>query len=320
MEIPEWLKTGPGSGHHSPAAPLETGQKGFFRSRRFIDATLSHVISFLEDTMFNENTSTRNGFFQMIEPRIKVITLLLFIVLLSLQKSIGGIAIFFLLAILMGIASKVPLRSSLKRLLPGAVITLFISIPVLLNLVVDGQPLFVLFRFEGPLKIGPVVIPGEISITGQGLKSAITLFLRVIASMSLVFLLTMTTPPNAFIKALSSLIPGSLKSVVSISYRYIFFLVRKVEQFVMGLKSRQIAVMNPAKGRHWVASRIGLLFSMSMELSNELAMAMESRGYREGSSGVQGSPFKVRDLSRKDIGWLVFSILFTGVMIWKSFA
>lgn len=317
--MPAWLRSQPDDSRPS-LTPTAGIRRVFSRKGRFLDATLGHVVSFLGETMFNERTSARNGFFQMIEPRIKIITLLLFIVILSLQKSIEGVAIFLVLAVLLGTASKVPLLSFLKRLMPAAAITFFISIPVLLNLVVEGQPLLVLFKFEGPVKIGPMVFPQEISITWQGLKSASTLFLRVVASVSLVFLLTMTTSPNAFMKSLSSLVPGSLKPVVSISYRYIFFLMRKVEQFVMGLKSRQIAVVGPAKGRHWVASRIGLLFSMSMEFSDELAMAMKSRGYREEEFKVKSSKFGVGKLSLQDKAWLIFSMLFAGVMIWKSFA
>jgi cobalt/nickel transport system permease protein len=184
---------------------------------------------------------------------------------------------------------------------------------------VEGDPLFVLFRLERPLNLGPLLIPGEITITRQGLDSALTLLLRVLTSVSLVFLLTMTTPPNAFVKAVSSLVPGSLRPVVSISYRYIFFLIRKVEHFIMGLRSRQIIAVKPSTGRHWVASRIGLLFSMSMEFSNELAMAMESRGYKTEGSRVHRSRFRLSDLSLRDILWLFFSILFAGVMAWKSF-
>jgi energy-coupling factor transporter transmembrane protein EcfT len=87
----------------------------------------------------------------------------------------------------------------------------------------------------------------------------------------------------------------------------------------MGLRSRQIIAVKPSTGRHWVASRIGLLFSMSMEFSNELAMAMESRGYKTEGSRVHRSRFRLSDLSLRDILWLFFSILFAGVMAWKSF-
>lgn len=320
MEIPAWLTTRPVAARRRVAFPPGRDGKTSLRKARFLDATLNHIVSFIGDTIFNEHSSTRNGFFQKIEPRIKLITLLLFIVVLSLQKSVEGIAVFLFLAVLGAGASRISLPVFLKRLLPAAVITFFIALPALLNLVVQGHPLVVLFRLEGPLRIGPVVLPAEIAVTREGLKSAATLFLRVVSSVSLVLLLTMTTPPSAFIKSLSSLVPGSLKSVVSISYRYIFFLVRKVEQFVMGMKSRQIAVVSSAKERRWVASRIGLLFSISMELSTELAMAMESRGYQREGPLVRSSQGSLRTLSGKDAGWLVFSVLFAGVMLWKSLA
>jgi energy-coupling factor transporter transmembrane protein EcfT len=96
----------------------------------------------------------------------------------------------------------------------------------------------------------------------------------VTASVSLVFLLTLTTPPNRFIKAVSFFIPGAFKSIISISYRYIFFLTRKIEEFIMGFRARNISSLvtrhSSLIGQRWTASRIGLLFSMSIRLSAEL--------------------------------------------------
>ena len=317
MEIPQWLKTVTSDGSRVTRYALRK------RNERFLDKTLRHVISFVEDTLFNESISAQNGLLQMIEPKVKIMSLLSFVVVLSLQKSMEGIAAFSLLAILLVFASRIPLRTFAKRLLPAAVLTLIISIPVILNLIVEGDPLFVLLRFERSVNMGPLVMPQEIAVTRQGLGSAITLLLRIITSVSIVFLLTMTTPPNTFVKTLSSLVPGTLQPLVSISYRYIFFLVRKVEHFIMGLRSRQITSVKPSTGRHWVTSRIGLLFSMSVELSNELAMAMESRGYKGESLKVHpdkvGTKFKVSDLSKRDIAWFLFTVIFAGVMIWKSF-
>jgi len=317
MGIPQWLKTATSDGSRVTRYALRK------RNERFLDKTLRHVISFVEDTLFNESISAQNGLLQMIEPKVKIMSLLSFVVVLSLQKSMEGIAAFSLLAILLVFASKIPFTIFVKRLMPAAVLTLIISIPVILNLIVEGDPLFVLLRFERSVNMGPLVMPQEIAVTRQGLGSAITLLLRIITSVSIVFLLTMTTPPNTFVKTLSSLVPGTLQPLVSISYRYIFFLVRKVEHFIMGLRSRQITSVNPSTGRHWVTSRIGLLFSMSVELSNELAMAMESRGYKGESLKVHpdkvGTKFKVSDLSKRDIAWFLFTVIFAGVMIWKSF-
>jgi cobalt/nickel transport system permease protein len=323
MEIPRWLRTvaSDESRAESEQGNLLSSARSVVSKKsreRFLDKTLRHVISFVEDTMFNEVISAQSGLLQMVEPKVKVISLLSFVVVLSLQKSIEGIAIFTLMAILLVFASKIPFTTFIKRLLPVAALTLLIAVPVVLNVIVEGDSLLVLFRFERSVNIGSLGIPQEIAVTRQGIASAVTLLLRVITSVSIVFLLTMTTPPNIFMKTLSSLVPSPLQPVVAISYRYIFFLVRKVEHFVMGLRSRQIAAVTSTTGRNWAASRIGLLFSMSMEFSNELAMAMESRGYRGERFNVRSSTFRARKLSLPDKAWLIFSILFAGAMIWKS--
>ena len=317
METPEWLSTGNERQENSSRPPRHDLRAG---NERFIDKTLRHVLSFIEDSMFNEGLSMKNGVLQKIEPRLKIITLLLFIVALSLQKSIGGIAVFVLLSFALVVASRISPAFFLKKLLPAAMITLCLSLPVVLNLIVPGKPLLVLFRFGREINIGPLIVPHEIEITEQGLKSAMTLLLRVAASVSFVFLMIMTTRPNTFMRSVASFVPSPLNSVVSMSYRYIFLLVRKTEQFIMGLKSRQIAPVTSGGGQRWAASRIGLLFSISMELSSELAMSMESRGYRTESSRVQGPGFKVSHLSMGDIMWLVFTVFFCGIMVWKSSA
>lgn len=308
MEMPNWLKTSAGD------RPLLI--KG--SSSGFIGKTLHHIVSFVEDSVFNENISRENGLLQKIEPRLKLITLVILIIVLNFQVSVDGIAVFFFIGLLISFLSKVPPHFVLKRLLPAAVFTLFVAVPATLNLVLDGEPLLVLYRFGRQVNVGPVVMPSEIAITRQGLTSAITLFLRVVTSVSFVFLMTMTTRPNVYIESLSSLVPGALGPVVSVGYRYMFFFVRKVEQFIMGFKSRSISSARPFHGQRWVASRIGLLFSISMKLSEELTMAMESRGYKVSAARSQKSAVRIKDLSKTDIVWFVSMMLFAGVMLWKS--
>jgi len=320
MGIPDWLtKQVSGVGYQvSGKKPKE----------RFLDKTLRHVVSFVEDTMFNERTSSIKGFLQGIEPRIKIISIFLFIVLLSFQKTVSGIIVFLVFALLLALLSGV-LIILLKRLMPAMVFTMLIALPAVLNLTVDGEPLLILHEFEKPHTFYHITIPAHISVTKQGTLSALTLFLRVTASVSLVFLITLTTPPNKFIKAVSSFIPGAFKSIVSISYRYIFFLTRKVEEFIMGFRSRNLSSPASASGGHlrqrrttligqrWTASRIGLLFSMSIRLSAELERAMEARGY-DYNFEVKSERLKVSDISKSDILLIIFSITIAGVMFWKS--
>lgn len=310
MVIPEWLKI-------PPHPLLQKGGKGGIKER-FLDKTLRHVVSFTDDTMFNERISLKNGFLQKIEPRIKVLTIISFIILLSLQKSLYSISAFFLVSLALAFISRIPLLLFIQRILPAFLFTLLISMPAALNFIVNGEPIIRLFIFKSGWSIGTLDIPQEIFVTKQGLLSAATLLSRVTVSVSLVFLLTLTTLPNRFIKAVSSFMPRTFKSIVSMSYRYIFFLVRKVEQFIMGFKSRNISsVSHGVTGRKWVVSRMGLLFSISLNLSKELELAIKSSGYRYEFE-IQNSKFKISEFSRTDIIWVIFSVIFTGVIIWKS--
>lgn len=320
MEMPRWLETVTRDGSQVSSLHGTHSASRKNRKDRFLDKTLSHVLSFIEDTMFNERISRKSGLLQKIGPRLKIVSLLSFVVVLSLQKSLEGIMPFLAVIFFLVVASRVPPLTFTKKLLPPAAFTLFVSIPVVLNLLVGGEPLLVLFRTGEPLRIGPLHLPEQIAITAQGVKTAATLSARVVVSVSFVFLMTMTTPPNTLMKSLSTLFPGSMSQVVSISYRYIFFLMRRVEHFIMGLTSRKIVALNPSKGRHWVASRIGVLFSMSMELSKELTMAMESRGYKGAEVMSRKTGSGARQFSVNDILWALFVFLFCGVMIWKSFA
>ncbi len=307
MAIPDWLK------RQSSIVSRQLSAKK--TKERFLDKTLGHIVSFTEDTMFNEVTSSKNGFLQAIEPRLKVLTIIFFIISLSLQKSLYTVSAFSLISLALALISRIPLHLFIQRILPAFLITLLIAAPATLNFIVKGEPLIRLYTFENSWSIGRLIIPQEISITKQGLSSAATLLLRVTASVSLVFLITLTTSPNRFIKAISSFMPGAFKSIISMSYRYIFFLIKKVEQFIMGFTARNISSMSRGvTGRRWVASRMGLLFSISLKLSTELEQAMESRGYKE-EFRVESSELRV---SRTDILWVILSIMFMGVMLWKS--
>lgn len=312
IQLPAWLNTSVKSQQPAVSGNIKKTKE------RFLEKTLYNVISFVRDAMFNEVASEGNGLIQKIEPRLKIVTLLICIVVLSLQKTAGGAAVFLFAGILAAFLSGIPLLFFIKKLLPAALLTFFIALPATLNLFIDGEPLLVLYRFENTLHSGPATLPGTLAITRQGVNSAAILFLRATASVSLVLLMAMTTPPNRFIKALSALVPGAMGTVVSVSYRYIYFLIKKVELFVMGFKSRSLSATKARGSRHWAASRISLLFSISMGLSKELAMAMESRGYKETGAGVRRAEVRIKDFSRVDILWFIATMTFAGVMFWKS--
>ncbi|MFN3395722.1 MAG: energy-coupling factor transporter transmembrane component T family protein [Thermodesulfovibrionales bacterium] len=320
IRIPDWLR--------------KTEQKNFQGLRTtegFLDKTLRHILSIIEDTIFNEKASKMHGLLQSINPLLKILTFLIFLMLIALMKSPIEIAPFLILGIFLVILSRLSLLSVLKRVLPLILLTFLIALPASLNIVVKGKEIFILYTF----KSSPGIFGFQrIAITEEGLISMLTLIMRVSCSVLFVILLTTTTRPDRFVKSLTVFVPGVFRSIIGITYRYIFFLVRKVEEFVMGLESRRLNSVRSSGGRKWVASRIGLLFSISMQLSKELSLAMQSRGYHEKEDRKSDdreqklndiwhrssdSLFNIRHSSFQliNIAWFIFSMVFDGLIIWK---
>ncbi|MBI4824061.1 MAG: hypothetical protein HY805_07535 [Nitrospirae bacterium] len=271
MEIPDWLK------HKQD---IRYGDR--LPKEGFLHKTLKHILSFTNDTVFNKEVSERKGFLHRIEPRLKLICFSLLIVGVSLQRHPEGIGVFFAFLVAIAFASFIPLGLLFKRLLPVFLITSLIALPAIFNIFVDGRGIVTVFRFQNSHSIGHIYIPQNITITEQGVMSALTLILRVVTSLVLVFLQTLTTPPEKLIKAVSFFLPGAFKSIFSISYRYIFFLIKRLEEFITAYRARSISGSSK-QGRRWASFRIGSLFSVSLRLTRDLEMTMKSRGMRFGS-------------------------------------
>jgi cobalt/nickel transport system permease protein len=63
------------------------------------------------------------------------------------------------------------------------------------------------------------------------------------------------------------------------TYRYIFLLIRIVQNMFLAKKSRMIKMGTTGEEQAWVASRIGLLLKKSFKLSDDVYSAMRSRGF-----------------------------------------
>jgi len=261
MTIPDWLKT-----LHSEAKTKDGG--------RFLEKTLSGIVDFLKDIALNEDISSKRGFLQGIEPRLKVLGLASLVISISLQKTISGLLIYISLALFLGVISNIPIRIIIVRVSPILALTFIIALPATLNVIAPGKEVFDLVRL--PEIFGSKVI----SLTEQGLMSASMLITRVTASVLSVFMITMATKPSELIKAVSFFLPRTMAMVFSISYRYIFFLIKRLEEFVLAFKSRRLSSISTEGARRWTASRISAMLSMSLRLAKDLELSMESRGYR----------------------------------------
>jgi len=232
----------------------------------FIERTLLDINHTLEQSIFAEKIARAPGLLQGLDARLKVIALLLLLLAVNLSHQLGVIAALYMGAFLLAAVSRIPLGFFVRRV--------WILIPFFTGLVV--LPAF--FITPGPALAH---LPLGLVITRTGVLTALFLLLRVGTSVSLAVLLVLTTPWNSVLKALGVLrVPDVLILVLGMTYRYIYLLLHLATELFLARKSRLLKRMSGPEERRLVAATSGVLLSKSLQLSSEVYLAMESRGFR----------------------------------------
>ncbi|HTP64642.1 MAG TPA: cobalt ECF transporter T component CbiQ [Geobacteraceae bacterium] len=272
--IPQWLKQGNPEPSTSEGMPRD-GRKSF------LEKTIHGSASFLEETVLTDSYAGLGGLLQRLEPRCKMIAILILIVGVSLLRSPWLVWGIYLFTLILAAASKIEISFFLKRVwLFVPIFALLIILPALLNVVTPGTDLWLIARLHSPHDFGPYHIPAEITVTFEGVRSAILFVGRVAASVSLAVLLTLTTSWNRLFMALRGLkVPALFVLIVAMAYRYIFLLVGIVTDMHMARKSRTLRYLSTGGEQRWVAGRIGYLFRKSFQMSQNVHDAMLSRGF-----------------------------------------
>jgi len=248
----------------------------------FLDKTLLAVAQAAERSFFSEEHARVKGLLQSLDVRIKLLTFLFLLVLISFLHMPLSLWCLSGAAIILAVASRIPPGLYLVRvwfIVP--LVSAAIVIPAVLNIVTPGEPLWVIVSLERSYSWGPYVLPQEIAVTRQGLRGAIVFISRIGASLSFAVLLTMTTRWSDIFAGLRALlVPRIFVMTLNMTNRYLFVFLRLIQDMYRARKSRTIHALSAAGERGWVASRIGVIFRRSVEMSNDIYLAMLSRGYQ----------------------------------------
>jgi cobalt/nickel transport system permease protein len=279
---------------------------------KFLDKTLLAVANVAERSLFSEIYARRRGFLQMLDVRIKLLTFLYLLVIISFLHLPRTLWLLYGFSLLLAAVSGVPVVFFLKRVwLFVPLFTAAIVLPSLLNIVTPGDPVWVLVKLGRTYSWGPYVVPAEIAVTRQGLWGGIVFVSRVAASVSFAVLFTLTTRWAEVFSGLRSLfVPRAFVATLGMTYRYLFVFLRLIQDMYRARKSRTIRPLSSAVERNWIASRIGVTFKKSVDMSEDIYKAMLSRGFHG----------EFRSLGRfhamaADYVWLVTVLLFGGILI-----
>ncbi len=266
--LPSWVA-------HSP--PLRPARR---RSSGFLSKTLRDGARFASEALFAERIARQSGLLQSIDARVKLLTVLALVVTVAFTHHVPSVWVLGGFAVIALQASGVGARSLFSRavwLLPSAF--LLVAIPAALNVVTPGDTLVTLLRFDHGVAFGPIDLPGELTITRQGLASAAMLASRIAVGVLLATALALTTRWQEMLKAAHTSVTAVFVLVLAMTYRYVFVLLRVVEEMHLARKARTITPGTLASDRRWIGGRVGALFLRSRRLSERVYDAMLARGY-----------------------------------------
>jgi cobalt/nickel transport system permease protein len=262
-----------------------------------IERTLVVINNTLEQSLFAEQTARQPGLLQGLDPRLKILSMLLVLLAVGLSRSIIVIVILYFLALGLAHLSRIPLAFFVKRV--------WLFIPFFTGVVA----LPALFLTPGPILAH---LPLGLIITQTGCVTALFLLLRVGTSVSMAILLVLTTPWNSVLKALGVLrVPAVIILILGMTYRYIHLLLHITNDMFLSRKSRLLRRMTGQEERRLIAATSGTLLSKSLQVSSEVYLAMQSRGFRNYPRTMD--TFKMRRMD-----WLCGAVVVitVGAAIW----
>jgi cobalt/nickel transport system permease protein len=245
-------------------APSENGKR--IHRSSFVERTLVDLNHTLEQSLFAEQAARLPGLLQKLDPRLKIVAAFLILIAVSVSRNILMIVVLYFLVLGLAFFSKVPLGFFIQRV--------WLFIPFFTGLVALPAP----FIVPGPAWVH---LPLGLVITKTGVMTALFLLLRVGTSVSIGVLLILTTPWNSILKALGVFrIPAVIVLMLGMTYRYIHLLLNITNDMFLSRKSRLLRPLTGAEGRRLLGATSGALLSKSLQVSSEVYLAMQSRGFR----------------------------------------
>ena len=238
-----------------------------------------------------------------LDPRVKLITTLVFIVsLFVVDNFIGYIIAALFLAIVIKI-SKVPFKFMVKGMKSIMVLLL---ITVIFNLfLTPGEELFTVWK---------------LTITKEGLKTAAFMAVRLTFLIIGSSVMTLTTTPNNLTDGLEKILKPlkvlhvpvhEVAMMMAIALRFIPILLEETDKIMKAQIARgaDFESGNLIKKAKNLVPLLVPLFISAFRRANDLAMAMEARCYRGGEHRTKMKPLQYK--KRDAVAYMIAAVYFT---------
>jgi len=254
----------------------------------FVDKTIAGAGRVLRATMFSSDLASEDGFLQRADARVKVGSAVALLLVAAFTRHVSVLVGLYASTVLAASASRVPARLLVRRVwLFVPLFTGVVAIPAALSVITPGHIVVPLGTWFGT----------PVGFTAQGLTAAALMVMRAATSISVVVLLTITTPWPRLLAALRALrVPRAFVLVLGLAYRYLFHLLTSVADMYEARKARAPRDRDVARGRAFVAATAGATFGKAHALSEEVYLAMVARGYRGQATAIDRGSLAAADL------------------------
>lgn len=247
-----------------------------------------------------------NSWIHRLDPRVKILATILYIVALFVVKDFIGFATAFVGLVAVTAISKVPVSFILRGLKPVFLIILFTF--VINMFMIKGEVLVSLWFLE---------------ITREGLRTAVFMGVRLVLLIIGSSLLTLTTKPISLTDGIEALLSPfrrfglpahELAMMMTIALRFIPTLLEETDKIMKAQQARGADfesgnIINRAKA---LIPILVPLFISAFRIAQELAMAMEARCY---GGSVKRTRMNGMKLCSSDLAASVIFVIFLALIV-----
>ncbi|AUV81381.1 cobalt ECF transporter T component CbiQ [Salinigranum rubrum] len=242
-----------------------------------VSTDLANVV---RTALVTEETAATDGFVQRLHPTVRLLGITALLVAAALSSDLAALAGLLGFAFVLAVASRVPLGPFLARTLTLAALSGVVVLPQLV--LTPGTALFTV---------------GGVAVTESGLAYVALFETRVVASVALVTVLSLTTPFGTVVSTLRSLgAPTTLTTLLALTYRYLFLCFAELHRALLARESRQLRPRGFVAEWRELGTLSGSFLLRTVERGERVERAMRARGgARPASPYRRPRPLGVRD-------------------------
>lgn len=248
-----------------------------------------------------------DSFLHRLDVRTKIIFVTAFVILIFMADNYIEYGILTLSIILGIIISKIPIKVYVKGIIP--IVWIIIFTVILHVFTTTGGELIYEWKW--------------IKIYSYGVEQAFYISIRLLLIVVCASMLTLTTAPMEITKGLEIImkplkklkVPVSeIALMMSIALRFIPTLLDEADRIIKTQKARGVEFGSGSiyKRALNITSIIIPLFISSFKRADELAIAMEARGYR---GGITRSSYNILTFTSRDVLFLILLVLLISIIV-----